>query len=128
MRIVVTGGRDFKDRDFAWSRLDTIHGTKQITSLVHGDATGLDRIAKQWAIARGVVPIDCRADWDNVNAPGAVVRTNKWGKKYNVKAGPDRNQRMIDDYKPDAAVVFAGGNGTADMTARIIKAKIPILP
>jgi hypothetical protein len=30
-------------------------------------------------------------------------------------AGHIRNQRMIDEGKPDAAVAFPGGTGTADM-------------
>jgi alpha-D-ribose 1-methylphosphonate 5-triphosphate synthase subunit PhnL len=34
---------------------------------------------------------------------------------------------MIDQGKPDAAVAFTGGRGTADMVARLLIANIPLL-
>ena len=42
-----------------------------------------------------------------------------------VVAGHFRNQQMIDEGKPDAAIIFPGGSGTADMANRIKKAGIP---
>jgi hypothetical protein len=41
-------------------------------------------------------------------------------------AGPIRNQRMIDEGKPDLVIAFPGGRGTADMVSRAKKAGIPV--
>jgi len=39
------------------------------------------------------------------------------------KAGPLRNQRMLDEGKPDLVVAFPGGGGTKDMvSARLRRA------
>ena len=59
--------------------------------LIHGNARGADRMADAWAWCRGVprepyeVP---QGEWDEL------------GKK----AGPLRNQRMLDEGKPDLVV------------------------
>ena len=42
------------------------------------------------------------------------------------KAGPLRNQRMLDEGKPDLVVAFPGGGGTKDMVRRSVKAGVPI--
>src|SRR5262249_16770583 len=38
------------------------------------------------------------------------------------KAGPLRNQRMLDEGKPDLVVAFPGGGGTKDMVRRAVQA------
>ena len=43
-----------------------------------------------------------------------------------LSAGPARNQRMLDEGKPDAGIAFPGGPGTADMTRRLKEAGIPV--
>lgn len=48
------------------------------------------------------------------------------GRPYNAKAGPDRNQRMIDEGRPDLVVAFPGGRGTADMIRRATEAGIEV--
>lgn len=41
-------------------------------------------------------------------------------------AGPIRNQRMLDEGKPDLVVAFPGGRGTADMVRRAKAAGVPV--
>ena len=121
MILLVTGGRDFcesvtsdgqpRDRDLympervalGWS-LDYISPT----GVIVGDATGADRWAKIWCDKRSVPCEIFRADWS-----------------VGKRAGPERNQRMVDK-RPDAAVRFPGGRGTADCAARCDKAGIEI--
>lgn len=96
--------------------------------LIHGAASGADSLAADWVEdrrAEGAAfpePIAFPAAWDDLSAPGAVVRTGRRGRSYNVVAGFQRNQRMIDEGKPDLVVAFPGAEGTADMTARARKA------
>jgi hypothetical protein len=42
------------------------------------------------------------------------------------KAGPIRNQRMLDEHKPDLVVAFPGGRGTADMVRRARKSGVEV--
>lgn len=110
MRVVVTGGRDFTDKDFVWKHLDHVHQKTPIALLIQGDARGVDRLCRDWAIYNHVPVEDCPADWDTL------------GKR----AGYIRNQSMIDNYHPELCVVYPGGRGTADMVGRVRKASIRI--
>lgn len=101
MKILVFGGRDYKNWQAVYAALDQKlieHGDELI--VIHGDChTGADRFAGQWAR---------QAECDYVCVPA------KW-KKYLKPAGPIRNRRMAEKYKPDLALQFPGGTGTADM-------------
>lgn len=102
MKLLVAGGRDFDNKDVVYEILDEIHRVFEIDELCHGNAAGADKLAGRWAIERGVPWTGYPADW------------RKWGKA----AGPIRNQQMLDDFKPDMALFFPGGTGTADMRTR----------
>jgi len=78
------------------------NGDGPITSVIAGGANGADTMAKHLAHAWNVPFRMFRADW------------NTHGKA----AGPIRNQRMLDEGKPDLVVAFPGGRGTADMVRR----------
>jgi hypothetical protein len=78
--------------------------------IIHGGASGADRLAGEWAASRGI-PVEVHpADWQ----------------KYGRAAGPIRNQQMI-DRKPDMVVAFPGGRGTADMVRRVRMAGIELV-
>ncbi len=109
MRLVVTGGRDCNDRDRIFAALDSLHSRKPVSVLIEGEARGLDRWAKYWAVQRGIDVDPYPADW-------AVLGPS---------AGPIRNQWMIDLGKPDYGLVFPGGTGTADMRRKLVDAGIP---
>jgi hypothetical protein len=53
------------------------------------------------------------------------VYVAQW-KKHGRAAGPIRNQRMLDEGKPDLVVAFPGGRGTADMIRRAERAGVPV--
>lgn len=112
MRVLVCGGRHFSDKVWLNRSLDELHREKPITLLICGGATGADAHAEAWAkrneIAHYVVP----AKW-------------KTGKRGNGE-GPIRNQRMIDEGKPDLLVAFPGNDGTADMVNRAMNAKVEV--
>lgn len=102
MRVLVCGGRDFKDRDAVFAALGAIHGGTPITVLVHGNAPGADSLADGWAEAHGVTRRPYPADWA----------------KHGRAAGPIRNALMLSDGRPDLVVAFSGWRGTADMVRR----------
>lgn len=109
MRIVVTGGRDFADSALVERALGAVHSKHGIDLLIQGGARGADRLCAEWAWDRKIPVGTYNADWNT----------------YGKGAGPIRNQRMIDEGKPDAAVAFPGGRGTADMVRRLETAGIP---
>lgn len=102
MKLLVCGGRDFEDYDLLKTVLSVYHVTKNITEVIHGDARGADRLADLWAERHRIPVRKFPADWQT----------------HGKAAGPIRNQRMIDEGKPDMVLGFRGGRGTADMFQR----------
>ena len=90
--------------------LDTIHGETPLDCVVHGAAPGADTLADTWARSRGI----------------KVERYYALWKTYGLGAGAIRNQKMLDDGKPDIVIAFPGGPGTADMIRRALKARVPV--
>ena len=115
MRVVVTGGRNFADRDRAWRFLDMLHKSKAngpIAEILHGDCRGADLVAHAWADSRRVRVSIFPAVWED-------------GGTTDRGAGVKRNQQMIDQ-KPDYVVQFPGGTGTADCVKRAEAANIKV--
>lgn len=110
--VLVTGGRKYRDRHVIYNALDDVDKHRGIVEIVVGDATGADTIARLWA-----------AEW---GCPISVFRAD-WG-KYGKAAGPIRNQRMLDEKKPDLCLAFPtkDGVGTWDMVNRATAAKVEV--
>ena len=106
MRVAVTGGRDFAQYTFLASKLDTV----PMGSLAHGGALGADFLAGRWARRK--------------NVPTRVYEA-EWG-LLGPRAGPVRNERMLDDFAPALLVAFAGGVGTAHCIGAAKQRKIPV--
>ena len=110
MRLLITGGRNFDDRDLMWATLDRLHAEHHFTLLIHGDARGADRLASEWASERGIEVLACPADW----------------KRYGRGAGPMRNRQMLGEH-PDLVVAFPGGAGTSNMIEIARKAGLKVI-
>ena len=110
MKALICGGRDWTDYGFIEHTLDAIHELRHFTSIIHGGALGADYLAGIWGKDRKIPIVVFPANWS----------------KYDTKAGPIRNQQMIDDGKPDLCVAFPGGRGTNDMIARCKQNKIEV--
>lgn len=116
MKVLVCGGRDYADKAKVFEVLDYIHQNRGAVKLViHGAASGADKLGEEWAKARGIEPDPYPALWDWLDAPGAVIKRTRTGKPYNALAGPQRNTKMLTHGKPDCVVAFPGGDGTANM-------------
>lgn len=99
------------DRKLVHGFLDRFHQEYGVSVIVHGDATGADRLSAEWAELNGIDVDPYPADW-------------KTHGKYD--AGFIRNQEMIDTGKLDGLICFPGHNGTADMVTRANKAGIEV--
>lgn len=106
LTVLVTGYRDWTDKRAIGRELLAVrrlHPDAAIT-LVHGGCSGADLIAGALAERLGWRVVEMKADWSR-------------GKK----AGPERNQAMIDTHPPDVALVFMhpASRGTVDCLRRI---------
>lgn len=111
MKVIVCGGRDYKNKAFVYKELDRIHKATPITRLVQGGATGADTFAEQWAASNGIDRKTYYAEW----------------KMYGKTAGPIRNRRMLYEEKPDLVIAFPGGHGTADMKKQARNAGVEVM-
>lgn len=113
MKVLVCGGRDYRDSQRAFAVLDELHRQgegNRITQLIEGGANGADRLGREWAEARKVPFQTVHADWA----------------AHGRAAGPIRNAAML-ALRPDLVVAFPGGRGTADMVRRSKAAGVRVL-
>jgi len=115
--LLVCGGRSYGDAGRVCAVLDRVAERVEILAVRHGGASGADSLAGEWAEPNGYPVQVYPADWA----------------KHGAKAGPLRNQAMIDAHNPEiptsrvvAVVAFPGGAGTADMVRRARAAGLPV--
>lgn len=109
MKVLVCGGREYRNRIRVFEVLDGIHAEMPITLLIHGACVdmdgrrrGADALAELWALSREVPYVGVPAKW-------------KTGGQHRKREGHIRNQVMYDRWRPDRGVAFPGGNGTRSM-------------
>ena len=109
-RIIVCGGRDFTNEAFIYGKLDAFHARHGVVALMHGGASGVDRIASEWGKSKGIPRFRCEALWET----------------HGRSAGPRRNARML-EWGPDFVIAFPGNRGTNDMVSKALAAGVPLV-
>lgn len=96
MKVIVAGSRHITDYQLVSQIIsNTIDKYNiQVTEIVSGCAGGVDSLGEQWALENGIKVEPMPAEWDDLTAPNALIKTNKWGKEYNARAGYQRNEAM----------------------------------
>ncbi len=107
--VLVRGGRDYADRERVFQVLDQLQSERPIKAIIHGAASGADRLAGEWARGRLKAEIARPANW----------------RLHGKAAGPIRNSEML-LLKPDMVVAFPGGRGTQDMINQAKRAGIEV--
>ena len=112
MKVLVCGDRNWTDKKAIWWAL---YGFPENTELVHGACRGADSIAHEVAKEFGWAKIyPCFADWT-----------------IGKRAGPMRNQFMLDEHQPDLVIAFhsdlSKSKGTKSMCALAKKAGVPVI-
>lgn len=115
MKLLVCGGRDYRDWATIKRVLDAVHAKRPVSLVITGAADGADIRAMVWAALRGVKSTDFQYE----------VPPEEW-RRVGKAAGPLRNQRMLDEQRPDGVVAFPGNDGTADMVRRARKAGVKV--
>jgi predicted Rossmann-fold nucleotide-binding protein len=106
MRVIVCGGRYYHEYETVRDVLAQLPHHAQI---ITGGAQGADTLAIKAAEELHMVSVTHYAEWA----------------KYGRKAGPIRNQRIVDE-GADLCIAFTGGRGTEDMIRRCKRAGIPV--
>lgn len=107
MKVIIAGTRSVDDYKLV---VDTIQRSGyDITEVVSGCATGVDRLGERWAIANNITVKEMPADWA----------------RFGKSAGPQRNKAMA-DYADAAIVIWDGqSRGTRNMIENMIRRKKP---
>lgn len=98
IKVLVCGGRDFKDYPFLSEVLNGLWDEKGQLIIINGAAEGADLLASKWAYDNKIPCWRFPANWD----------------LYGKAAGPLRNKQMLEE-NPDIVIAFPGGKGTANM-------------
>lgn len=107
MKVLVTGSRDWTNSEAVYRALAEQTGFEHNVTLLSGHCpTGADAFAERYAKLKGWEIELHPADWD----------------KYGKRAGPLRNQAMV-DRKPDLVLAFIlngskGASGTVAMARK----------
>jgi hypothetical protein len=116
MRVLICGSRDWSKPipiDVVVAGFAAVYGAAHVT-VIHGAARGADSMAASAAHRVGVACEDYPADWAT----------------HGKAAGFIRNQRMLDEGKPEVVVAFtddlATSRGTSDMVRRARAAGVPV--
>lgn len=116
--LLVTGGREYADRDTVFGVLQVLHWVYgERLRVMHGAARGADKLARDVARGLGVPEKGFKADWD----------------QHGKAAGAIRNRHMcklLVDWRDLGhsvqVVAFPGGNGTRDMVDIAERAEIDV--
>ena len=103
-RVIVAGGRDFKDEKYLKDSLDSLRTEYIDIEIVSGHANGADKLAEEYAKRLGLVLKVFPADW----------------KKYGRAAGPIRNREMLSYITEGNPVVAAFWDGQSKGTKNMI--------
>lgn len=123
MIVVVTGGRNYSNRDLVRSTLDDLLEEHMDIIVVHGGCNckehepniGADFFADEWAKEKEIECVPFFADW--------------W--RFGQNGGPIRNKQMIETAQRTGRevmmVAFPGGSGTTNAKSVALKHGLELL-
>lgn len=112
MKLIVCGGRHYKNKEFVYTVLNELHKDHKTTMIVAGDATGADSLAINWAKDNNIDYKIYVALWDI----------------HGKAAGPIRNKLMITEHlDADFLLAFPGGNGTMNAIRTAKENNVPVI-
>lgn len=134
MRVLICGSRTWAKPvpiDVVVGGFAAVYGAANVT-VIHGAARGVDSMAASAAHRHGVACEDYPADWDthDRDGRGRVPCSCPEDATSCKAAGVRRNQRMLDEGKPELVVAFtddlASSRGTASMVGLARQAGLPV--
>ena len=112
MKVIIAGGRDFRDSEVLFERCDYFLSStdKKSIEIVSGTCKGADRLGEAYGVLRKMKVTQFPADWD----------------QHGKSAGYIRNKEMAE--YADALIAFWDGKskGTKHMITLAKKAKLKV--
>jgi hypothetical protein len=119
MRVVISGSRTITD--IRLIEMSVAESGYDITEVISGGAKGVDTLAVEWAAKNNIEVNVFEAEWGNLDHPDALIKTTKWGQKYDARAGLRRNELMA-VYADTVICIWDGkSKGTKHMMAMASK-------
>jgi len=117
MKCIIVGTQEITDAGMLEQALVASGWREEITEVVSGEAPGADALGHEWGDANGIPVTPMPAAWDDLSHPDAVIRVNRRGQKYDLKAGYRRNAEMAEYAKGGALLALWDGKsgGTKNM-------------
>jgi hypothetical protein len=118
MKLIVAGSRSITDYETVRRAIAASgfwHAYRKRLEIVSGMANGVDKLAVEFARRNGLKWHERPADWSNLDVPGAVIRRNRAGQLYNLRAGFARNISMGEESQALCAVWDGESGGTKQM-------------
>jgi YspA, cpYpsA-related SLOG family len=112
MKVIVCGSRYYRDRARIEERLLQLVRSVGAVQIITGGARGADTLAHEIARqmqddGRNVTTIVIRGHWQvKEDTPPWAIRTTPDGRRYDVRAGHERNGWMLDE-RPELVIAFA---------------------
>lgn len=103
MKTIIAGTRTIEDKNVVYFAIEK--SQFKITEVVSGKAKGVDSIGEKWAIDNNIPIIEFPAHWT----------------QFGKKAGPLRNQEMVEYADALIAVWNGASSGTKDVINRARK-------
>lgn len=128
MKLIIAGSRSI-DREIAYAecvKWRIANRDKEVLEIVSGTAKGVDRGGEDYAEFYDIPVKRFPAKWTDFSDPETVIKINKYGQKYNAKAGFIRNKAMA--HYADALLLIWDGRsgGSANMKENMEKLGKPI--
>lgn len=113
MKVIVAGSRSITDEKLVHKFIDMINEKIEITEIVSGGASGVDKLGEEWARKNNIPCTIFPADWE----------------QYGKSAGPIRNREMAEYADALIAIWDYKSRGTLNMitTARKLGLIVEVL-
>ena len=93
--VIIAGSRGINNYDLIKSAI--LESGFKIDEIVSGLANGPDKLGKRYGLENNIPVIEFPAEWNTIdNNEPCKIKTNKFGRPYNVFAGHNRNRKMAE--------------------------------
>lgn len=124
MITIIAGSRIITNYEVV---LNAINASQfDISAVVSGRVPGVDLLGERYATELDLPIHYFVPQWDNITTPGADVRVNQYGKKYNALAGFMRNDEMAKFAESLIAVWDGKSKGTQHMIKKMRSLNKPV--
>ena len=115
MKLIIAGSRDFDDYDELVDAISKLPFKSEITEVVSGKASGVDRLGERWAKENDIPVKSFPAKWNDIKDKPEHEIKDKQGRKYWVVAGHARNKEMAEYGDVLLAIWKNRSSGTRNM-------------